>query len=75
MCRGMCAQVREALQNGDYLERLRAVRRYTHAPGGTDEASGGPAFPPPPTDMPTYDGPTLNDWIPADRGDTEILVG
>lgn len=49
------------------VTRLRAIRRYTKS------KDYGAPFPPPPSDVPEYAGPVLEDWLPP-QGD-EILAG
>jgi hypothetical protein len=59
-------QVRQDLESEDIVTRLRAIRRYA-------KSNNGAPFPPPPTEIPEYAGPALEDWKPADLD--EIVVG
>ena len=55
-------QTKRRLQNGDWLERLKAVRRYAREAGETA------VFPQPPPEVPSYPGRMLEDWAdPLER--------
>ena len=63
------AQVQKALQSGNALERLKAVRRYGRSMGPEQ-----PDFPPALPEVPPFRGPFLNDWVPEPGPGVEVLV-
>ena len=62
-------QVQKALESGNTLERLKAVRRY-----GRSWAPEEPEFPPAMPEVPPFQGPLLEQWGPQPGPEVEVLV-